>query len=112
MSQFGDVIKKLNARLEVLERRNLTGTWEYQSLKTRISSVTSRNMTINPNGYTYVSGRGLSKEQKKQLTTIAANKALTYTHAEQRLLQDSLIETGRTIDELSKGERRRLVKER
>lgn len=112
MSEFGDVIKKLNARLEVLERRGLTGTWEYQSLKTRISSVTSRNMTINANGYTYVSGRGLSKEQKKQLTSIANNKALTYTHAEKRLLQDSLSETGRTIDELSKGERRKLVKER
>ena len=112
MSEFGDVIKKLNARLQVLERRHLTGTWEYQSLKTRISSVTSRNMSINANGYTYISGRGLSKEQKRQLTTIANNKALTYTHAELRLLQDSLTETGRAIDDLTKGERRKLVKER
>ena len=87
MSKFGDVIKKLNARLEVMERRGLTGTWEYQQLRNRISAIASKNMTINSNGYTHISGRGMTAEQKKYLTTLSNNTRLTATSAENRLLQ-------------------------
>ena len=87
MSEFGDAIKKINARLRVLEKRGLTGTWEYTSLKARIQAAAPGKTFYTSDGHLAISGRNINKEQRQAIMTISRNKALTATHAEQRLYE-------------------------
>lgn len=88
MSKFGDAVKKINARLEVFERRGLTGTWEYEQLRAQLATAAGDNMTLDSKGYTHISGRGLSSTQKEQIMRASKSRVTSATHAEQRLLKE------------------------
>ena len=95
MSKFGDAVKKINARLEVFERRGLTGTWEYEQLRAQLATAAGDNMTLDSRGYTHISGRGLSSAQKDQIMLMSRSKTrngkpavTTASHAEKRLLKE------------------------
>lgn len=88
MSKLSDAVKKINARLEVFEKRGLTGTWEYEELRKKAATAAGANFVLDSRGHFHVSGKGLSSTQKEQIMRISKGKTTTYTHAKNRLLKE------------------------
>lgn len=88
MIRLSDAVKKINARLEVFEKRGLTGTWEYEELRKKVATAAGDNFALDSRGRFHLSGAGLSPTQKDQILRISKGKTTTYTHAKNRLLKE------------------------
>lgn len=88
MSKLSDAVKKINARLEVFEKRGLTGTWEYNELKKKVATAAGENFRLDARGHFHLSGAGLSPTAKAQIMKTSQQKTTTYTHAKNRLLKE------------------------
>ena len=81
MSEFGDAVKKLNAKLETFRRNGLSGTWEYQELLAKIATAAGDNLSIAADGRARISGRGMPLSNKAAImraskTTLTVNKTI------------------------------------